>query len=337
MENLAKQLQVNLLFRKPFKGSHSIEELFFTIIKNLPKNIIPVKKIMPMESKGLIGRLVNIFTAFTMQGEVTHITGDIHYIAFFLSKKKTILTIHDLEIIKRNHSFNKVILLLFWFYIPCKRVEVITVISEFTKQELLKYVKVKPEKIKVIPNCISSKLIFEQKFFNENYPVLLQIGTKHNKNIPSLIRSLENIPCKLIILGRLTEEQLNLLIRFKIDYENVYELPYNKVIELYQKADMLTYVSTYEGFGLPILEAQAIGRVVITSNVSSMPEVSADSALCVDPFDVQSIRQGILKLIQDADFREALIKKGCENVKRFSPDIIAKQYANLYWKVYQNK
>ena len=94
--------------------------------------------------------------------------------------------------------------------------------------------------------------------------------------------------------------------------------------------DLLVFVSTYEGFGLPILEAQATGRPVITSNVLSMPEVAGDSACLVDPFDVSSIRKGILKVINDPAYREKLIKRGFENVKRFQPDKIAEQYADIY-------
>ena len=95
-------------------------------------------------------------------------------------------------------------------------------------------------------------------------------------------------------------------------------------------ADILAFVSTYEGFGLPIIEAQAIGRVVITSNLASMPEVAGKGALFVNPFSVEEIREGIVSLIENEHDRATLIKRGLENVKRFDKEKIANQYQEIY-------
>jgi len=88
--------------------------------------------------------------------------------------------------------------------------------------------------------------------------------------------------------------------------------------------------STQEGFGMPILEAQATGRVVLTSNCSSMPDVAGNGALFVDPFSEESIRQGLEKLCTDANLRDELITKGFENTQRFLPEEVAKKYLALY-------
>ena len=93
---------------------------------------------------------------------------------------------------------------------------------------------------------------------------------------------------------------------------------------------MVVFVSTYEGFGLPILEGNAVGRPVITSNISSMPEVAGDAACLVNPFDEAEIRNGVLKVIKESSYRQELVAKGLINVKRFRPEEIAKQYAELY-------
>jgi len=89
-------------------------------------------------------------------------------------------------------------------------------------------------------------------------------------------------------------------------------------------------VSTYEGFGLPIVEANAVGRPVITSNVCSMPEVAGDAAFLVDPFDVEDIRRGVLLLINDSHLRRDLVRRGFLNVRRFSIESVATQYRSLY-------
>jgi len=77
--------------------------------------------------------------------------------------------------------------------------------------------------------------------------------------------------CKLLVLGKLNESQIKLLVQHSVEYQMYTELEYIQVLELYQKCDLLAFVSTYEGFGLPILEAQATGRPVITSRATSMP------------------------------------------------------------------
>jgi glycosyltransferase involved in cell wall biosynthesis len=84
---------------------------------------------------------------------------------------------------------------------------------------------------------------------------------------------------------------------------------------------------------LPIVEGQAVGRPVVTSNCSSMAEVAGDSACLVDPLDVASIRAGVARVCGDADYRAELVRRGFENVKRFSARAVAEQYAALYREV----
>jgi glycosyltransferase involved in cell wall biosynthesis len=327
-------INVSFFFRKPSQGLHSIEELFGTIIKNLPHDITPFRITVPFSSNSILKKIANILYTPFYQRNINHITGDIHYISFFLAKRKTILTIHDLEIINRSSFFKRALILFFWFRLPARRVAYLTVISEFTKKELLSWTNISPDKIKVIPNCLPGKLSFDPQPFNEVCPVILQVGTKNNKNIPNLLNALKGLTCKLLILGRPDPAQLQLLKDFNIDYELFSNLTYEEVIQIYRRADLLAYVSTYEGFGLPILESQAIGRPVVTSNISSMPEVAGDAACFVDPTDINSIRAGILRIITDKPYRESLVSKGFMNVTRYKPEIISESYAALYRQVF---
>jgi len=327
------KISVVYFFRKPFTDYFSIEELFGFIQKGLPKNIEYSNYYLKLASKGFKNRFLSCFEVIGKQGQINHITGDVHFIAFLMKKSRAVLTIHDLEVLKRLSGMARKIIKLFWFTLPAKRVRYITVISEFTKQELLKEIKINPEKVVVIHDCIAPSINYFPKEFNSLKPNILHIGTAHNKNLERLIEAIDGLPVKLTILGHIRDHQKELLKKHNIEFENYFNLPFSGVIERYQKADLVSFCSLYEGFGLPIIEANATGRPVITSSRTSMPEVAGDAALLVNPESVTEIRDAILKIIEDESLRNDLIDKGLKNVKRFSPEFIGQQFANLYEKM----
>jgi glycosyltransferase involved in cell wall biosynthesis len=326
-------MAINFFFRKQSINYHSIEELFFNIQSRFPKSLDINNIYCKFQSRGILRRIYNIIEAAFNQGEINHITGDIHYISYLLCKKKTILTIHDIAPILRGNKVKRAIIKFFWFWLPSKRVKYISVISEFTKNELLKQININPEKIVVIPNCISTNFKFVQKDFNIECPVILQIGTKENKNILRLIEAIKNINCKLIIVGNLTKNIEYKLKEYKIDFENYFDLKFHEIINQYKNADIISFISTYEGFGIPILEANATGRVVITSNISPMKDVAGNAALLVDPYNITEIHEGILNLIKNQELRNSLINNGIENIKKYSIDLISEKYLDLYNKI----
>ena len=118
-----------------------------------------------------------------------------------------------------------------------------------------------------------------------------------------------------------------------IKYSSKSGLSIDEIYKEYKESDLLLFASTYEGFGLPIVEAQAVGRVVITSSLWSMPEVAGDAACIVDPFDINSIKDGVQRIINDSSYREQLINAGFKNIKRFQVENIAKQYESLYCEI----
>jgi len=158
----------------------------------------------------------------------------------------------------------------------------------------------------------------------------LQMGTKPNKNLARVIESLQGLSIHLRIVGKLDSHQATQLPTSGLDYSNVANLSDEQVVAEYQRCDLLLFASTFEGFGLPIVEAQATGRPVVTSNVWSMPEVGGDAVCLVDPLDVASIRAGVLRVIGNAQYRMQLVRLGFENVKRYRRDRIASIYACIY-------
>ena len=329
-------MNLSLFYRHPAPEYHSIEQLFDIISSNYPKEVNVNKVYAKYKSKGIIKRFLIGLQARKNQSGINHITGDIHFIAPFLKKKKTILTIHDIGSIKSGSFLKKMILKLFWFTIPAKSVAYFTVISEFTKKELLNYVKINPAKVIVIPNCISPVYQFTEKEFNSEKPVILQIGTKENKNLNRLIAAIKDINCKLVILGKLDVKQIELLNINNIEYKNYFNIDENKLLDLYHQSDIVSFISTYEGFGLPIIEANAVGRVVLSSNIEPMNTVACDAALKVNPYDANEIRNGVERLINDGNLREKLILSGLKNAKQYQPQQIAIQYYKLYNKVLNN-
>lgn len=328
-------IKVVYFFRKPFTDYFSIEELFGFIQSGLPENVEYSNYYLRRASKGITDRIKSCFEVIGEQGQVNHITGDVHFIALLMEKSKTILTIHDLEVLKRLSGIARKIIKFFWFTLPASRVRYITVISEFTKQELLKVIHVKPEKIVVVYNCISPLIKYSEHIFNAQKPNILHIGTAHNKNLERLIEALDGMQVKLTILGHLRDHHKELLKKHHIDFENYFNLPYEQVIKRYVEADIVSFVSLYEGFGMPIIEANAVGRPVITSNRTSMPEVAGDAALIVNPESVDEIRNGIQSLIENSELRNDLILKGLKNVERFSAKAIASKYTKLYESIVQ--
>lgn len=325
---------ITLIFRKPNPKFNSIENVFNTIIPFFNNKIERIE--LPFENSGILNRGKNIIFSRKFIGNLIHITGHDHYLTFGLKKEDTILTIHDIEFINRNKGLKKFVLKKLWIDYPIKRVKMVTTVSEFSKSELLKLENYQTP-IQVIHNPLTLPIEYSPKTFNQDCPVILHIGTKANKNLPRLIKALKNIKCHLNIIGNPTKDLVHLLEINNVSHAFKSNLTNQQMIKEYESCDILAFVSTYEGFGLPIIEAQAMGRTVITANVASMPEVAEKGALLVNPFDIEEIKKGLTTLIENKELRNQLIQLGLENVKRFNPKEIAKKYQELYLSIENEK
>ncbi|HEY3964458.1 MAG TPA: glycosyltransferase family 1 protein [Planctomycetaceae bacterium] len=316
--------------RKPMNGHFSVESHFADVRGLLSPRVAVDLEIMPRVSRGVLPRIQNMIAARQRQGAVNHIVGDVHYIAALLDPSRTILTVLDCDMLHRTAGLRRALLKYFWFTVPGKRVAAITVISEATRREVLRLVDLAPENVHVIPVFISPDFQYRPCEFNAEFPTILQIGTRHNKNLERLILALENVPCRLVVVGELSDAQRRLLHQCRVVCENQENLTSAEILTLYERSDLLCFASTLEGFGMPILEAQAVGRPVVTSNCSSMPEVAGDGAVLVDPYSVEDIRAKLLKVISDRAFRSDLVDRGQINARRFAPARIADRYCDLY-------
>ncbi len=327
-------MRVVQFHRKSCARTFSIERLFEDIRLEMSRDIVVEVSMSRFASQGVLRRLYDVFLAVAKQGDVNHITGDVHFLTYFLNRRKTILTIHDCVTLERLNGIRYWIYWFFWYWLPIRRSKVITVISESTKKELHSHINISNCHIEIIPNCVSPEFEPHQKKFNSKCPRILQIGTKKNKNIERVAIALEGLPYCLVVIGKLTVEQICILKKYGVDVENHVGINRDELVKQYQQADLVMFASLYEGFGLPIVEAQAIGRPIITSNLYSMPEVGGHGACYVDPYDVSEIRSTVKKLIDDSEYRQRIIEHGYQNVTRFSAEVVARQYTDLYHKLY---
>jgi glycosyltransferase involved in cell wall biosynthesis len=327
-------MKVVQIMRKPDGIVFSIEQLFEDVRKALTDDIDVEAYVNPYSSQGLWRRLAGMIRVIWHQGDVNHITGDIHFLGIFLRRSKTILTIHDCVTQERLRGFKYQAFRFLWYWLPAKRAAAITVISKSTKKELLRHLGSGNWPISVIPDFVSPDFEFSHKSFNAACPIILQVGTTANKNIERVAVALKDLSCKMVIIGKLMPSQEAALEANKIDYENHFGISRELLVDHYKNCDIVMFASLYEGFGLPILEGQAVGRPVITSNLYSMPEVGGEGACFVDPFNVSDIRSALNQIIDSADFRGKLITAGLKNVENYRLSNVASQYAELYEQVY---
>lgn len=317
---------IALFFRAKREGVNSMEMVF----GNLDRHLLPHENIrMPKiggSTKAVIG---NIIYAYKHRKAINHITGDVHYIAIGTGRN-TVLTVHDVQSVQYGSTLKKIFLRILWVWIPALIVKRITVISEFTKKELIGIVPFAKNKIKVIHNAFCPDFGFVKKHFNAECPTILHMGTNANKNLERTVSALNDVPCHLIVVGKLSESQRQLLDSSRLSYENYYDVAYSQIIAFYQRCDIVSFPSTYEGFGVPVLEANAAGRPIVVGDIEVLHEVGGSAACYVNPHDTAAIRNGFTRVIADEKFRNHIIEEGFVNIKRFTPEVIANEYNEVY-------
>jgi glycosyltransferase involved in cell wall biosynthesis len=333
-------MKIIYLYRNPQSG-FSIGRVFETISAEVSKICEAENVYMPCKNANPLAVLKNVLyakkTIKKNKSAIFHITGDIHYLCWFLPRKNLIVTVHDLwfyAII--NQKIKKYFTYLLWV-LPLKRAKKVVFISDTTKKQTLEYVSLKPEQMSIIFDPVSSDYKKTYKIFNKEKPVILQVGTGSNKNLKNLIPALNGIKCHLRLVGVLKEEYMQLLEKHNIEYSNISKLDDKQVVDEYKNCDIVNLISEHEGFGMPIIEAQASNKPVITSAIPPMNEIAGEGAAVVNPYNQQEIHDTYKKLIEDTNYRETVRKKGYENVKRFHVKEITKQYMAIYHSITKNK
>lgn len=323
-------MKVLYIYRNSCLG-YSIGKVFHSIEREMKKTY-DVESLYLPETGAMPWQLYRNIKAAVLKAnskdyDVIHITGSEHYLIPFLYKKhKTVITVHDLGFYTNTHKTIRTYLLYLLWIKTLSQAHKITCISEKTKHEVEHFVNFKPKQIETVMNPIDDSFVYS-KHRLKKVPVILHIGTKENKNLEGTIFALRNFPHQLRIVGKLTEMQKKQLEFYHTDYSCVNNLTDEQLLQEYKNCDIVNFPSFYEGFGMPIIEGQAIGRPVVTSSISPMKEVAGNGAVLVDPASSESILQGYNEVMKRYD---ELVKRGRKNAERFSLDKIAQQYRKVY-------
>ena len=280
-----------------------------------------------------------------------------HYVLPPLVQCRSVVTIHDcIHLMFPQYLPNRAAL---WYArtsisLAARRATRVMTVSESSKRDILRYVDTQPEKIDVIYNAYDERFAIEpaeedvarvRERYQLHDPFVLYAGNvKPHKNLERLIdafhlvrkQGLDNL--KLVLIGdeiskytalrrAVHQYQLRKHVRF-LGY-----LPEVTLAVMYRLAGVFVFPSLYEGFGLPPLEAMASGTPVVTSNVSSLPEVAGDAAVLVDPYDPQAIADGIYRVLTDEPLRRSLILKGIARAGQFSWEQSVRRIRAIYGEV----
>jgi glycosyltransferase involved in cell wall biosynthesis len=283
-----------------------------------------------------------VWIPLTLVRERAHLLHEPHYVLPPATRCRTVVTIHDC------------IHLMFPQYLPNRLAHVyarasmwsavhksdrILTVSEASKRDILRFFHIDPDKVAVIYNAIDDRFLMPpdrermdqvRQRYQLDHPFLLYVGNiKPHKNIERLIDAFGRVRAaglddlRLLIIGdeiskypplrqAVHRHRLDKFVRF-LGFQ-----PFDTLAAFYHLARAFVFPSLYEGFGLPPLEAMACGTPVVTSNVSSLPEIAGGAAMLVDPYEPASIADGIFRVVTDETLRARLIERGLGRARDFS-------------------
>ncbi len=297
-------------------------------------------------------RYSNLIKRKTTKDNIKHITSQqLAYLLNSLKLDKTIITCYDLIpwAYENNRSS-------FWKnnIKGLKKADRIITISEFSKSELIKYVKYPEDKIDIVYPAVNhdtyyrtgDRNILKQLNIPENCKVILYVGSEEpRQNVDVLIKAFgelkKKLPeVKLIKIGNphlhgAREKLLELIEKLNIQKDIVFLdfVPEEELPQWYNAADLMVYPCSYAGFGMPPLEAMACGTPVITSNVTSLPEVVGEAGIMVDPHDIHDLSTNMYEILINDDLMEDMSIKGLKRAKMFNWDKSAQKTVEIYEKM----
>lgn len=273
------------------------------------------------------------------------------YLMALFSPKPTIIVVHDLAVFiekRARPTFKTRLIEKLTLPLVLKKARRIITVSENTRKDILSHFKTDPAKIVSIPsaplpsdnNAHSREEVVGRYQLSKRY--ILYVGTiEPRKNLDGLIMAYGQLPAELrntiplILVGKRgwNVDQIDQAIKQSPARSTIRELgfvPDQDLPEIYRQASVFVYPSCYEGFGFPVLEAMAKGVPVITSNISSLPEVAGDAAILIDPADPKELTRQIETVLSD-NVRAAQLKQaGLKRARQFSWERTARETVSIF-------
>lgn len=283
------------------------------------------------------------------QNDIVHLPNQNFARYALFSKNPFIVTVHDM--IRFFFGFAKETptekILLKLDIRGIKRADHIITVSQHTKHDLIEYLDIPNSRISAIYNGIDHDVFKPCKIKVMDNPYILYVGSERpRKNLETLIEAFATLEkefpeLRLVKVGepgryreyrRETIRKLDSLgITRSVQF--VDQVSGSELAHYYSSAALLAYPSLYEGFGLPALEAMACGCPVVTSNISSLPEVVGDAGIMINPYDADNLAEMMRQVLIDNELRNNMIRKGLERSKKFSWEKTAEQTQEVYNKV----
>jgi glycosyltransferase involved in cell wall biosynthesis len=316
----------------------------------LGNEVIYDRRFFPVRAAWMQGALPGALRQ--VRPDLCHFT---NYLAPVVSDCPYVVTIYDmtLYIMPRYHRFKKLVLDRTLIPHVARRAGAIITISHSAKNDIVRFLKVPRDKVRVITGAVSpvfrhvsneARLEAVCRRYHIDVPFVLYVGTiEPRKNISRLIDAFaqmkrQGLPHKLVIVGQpgwqcapifAEVERLGL----KRDVIFTGYVPYEDLPALYSAAESMAFPSLYEGFGLPVIEAMGCGTPVVTSNSSSLAEVADGAALLVDPLSVEQIAGALTRLHKEPGLREEMSRLGIERAATFTWEKSARLAIEVYEEV----
>lgn len=319
------------LQRRPHPGQISNEVVFEAVREGLAASgrFDVEVHVSAHDNTGALPRLRAVLEARRHQADVTHVVGDVHFLTLLLRRRRTVLTIHDVEFLVRHGGVKAALYRWLWVTLPVRRSRLVTVVSEATRDDLVA-MGVDPAVLRVVVNPVRDAFV-PAPLHERERPQVLLMGTWPNKNLERSVQALTGLDVGVTVIGPLSDAQRDLLA--PLGARSLTELSTHEVVDALHDCDVLLFPSLQEGFGLPIVEAQACGRPVVTSARRPMSDVAGEGACLVDPEDVAAIRTAVQRVLSDPAYAQALVEAGLRNVQRFRIEAVTAAYEAVYGAV----
>ncbi len=266
---------------------------------------------------------------------------------------KSVVTIHDLNFYNIGHlmSWTRRAGLRYFVTRSAETADHIITVSEFSKGQIIELLGVPPEKVTVIYNAVNERLVAPagpdelERDYGITRPYILGLSSPSpHKNIVGLVKAFEHLKrngykeLRLVLAGHRPADKgkLDRTIRDSgLGNEILFTgyVPDRILAGLYAHAEAFVFPSTYEGFGIPILEAFSLGTPVVCSRAAAIPEVAGDAACYFDPFDPEDMASVISSVLSDTELRKRMVDRGKLRVRLFSWEKTAEQTLAVYQKV----